>query len=393
MRRTMGVPSLAVLLFGALLAACGGSSAPPSNASTLSTASTASVSTAAKPSTAASTATKPSTAASNAASSVAATGSASAKPASSTVVNPTAQPTLVRWGETVTSPTMVTASLSYLLAHPEVAAKHGVKFEFHAFAQGGPMYDAFRGGSLDMMDSGADSIASFAEQGIPIVGLKPWTKIPSDWVIAVKKDSPYQKLTDLKGKTFVTLTTSGTSFFTPYLLFKKNGLDLKNGDLKVVALPAPAIYSSILDGKADAGMLQNPNTDKAIASGQFRIIAHISDDLAAAYNTPYFHLAVASTKKFEDASPKAAQGAIDTFIDVMKNVSLQDLAQATAANKDLSFGSAAAIQKELDEAKGNLVLDMSTTEMKSDLDKYYQILNQVGAISKPVNVSTLYRLS
>jgi ABC-type nitrate/sulfonate/bicarbonate transport system substrate-binding protein len=306
---------------------------------------------------------------------------------------PAAAPaSVVRWGETVSSPTMLAGTVAYLRAHPEVGAKYGVQLQLQVFAQGGPMYDAFRGGSLDLMDGGGDSIATFAQQGIPLIALKPWTRLPKDWVIAVKADSPYKTLADLKGKNFASLTTSGTSYYAPYLAFKQSGLDLKQ-DLQIVALPPPALYSSILDGKVDAALLTNPNTDKAQASGQFRFLSRLSDDISAAYNTPYFHLIATSTKQFNDTNPKAARGAVAAFQDVLTNVSTDDLAQAIVNDKEISLGELADLKTQMASAKENLLLTLSTEEVKVDLDRYYQLLLQVGAIQKPVDLGTLFQLT
>lgn len=100
--------------------------------------------------------------------------------------------------------------------------------------------------------------------------------------IWVKKDSPFQSVTDLKGKTIgnYALKSTGTTWLR-IALKRKYGLnvDYEGGDMNWVQIPAPSLPAALESGRIDAATLIHSQAYKAEQEGDFRLIANTTQDL------------------------------------------------------------------------------------------------------------------
>ena len=104
--------------------------------------------------------------------------------------------------------------------------------------------------------------------------------------IWVKADSPYKKMTDLKGKTIgnVALRSTGTTWLR-IALRKKYGVNVsyKGGDFKWVQMPAPALLGALEAGRVDAASLIHAQAFKAAKSKRYRVLAYSNRDIYEIY--------------------------------------------------------------------------------------------------------------
>jgi NitT/TauT family transport system substrate-binding protein len=102
----------------------------------------------------------------------------------------------------------------------------------------------------------------------------------------VKNDSPYKKISDLKGKTIgnVSLRSTGTTWLR-IALNKKYGVNVsyKGGDFKWVQLPAPALLGALETGRIEAAALIHAQAYKAGKSKRYRVIAYTNRDIHEIY--------------------------------------------------------------------------------------------------------------
>jgi NitT/TauT family transport system substrate-binding protein len=98
----------------------------------------------------------------------------------------------------------------------------------------------------------------------------------------VRKDSPYQSIEDLKGKTIgnYALRSTGTTW-ARIALWRKYGVDVayEGGDFKWVQIPAPSLPAALESERVDAATLIHSQAYKAEQSGDFRPITQTAQDL------------------------------------------------------------------------------------------------------------------
>ncbi len=108
--------------------------------------------------------------------------------------------------------------------------------------------------------------------------------VPSDvsggaWV---KKDSPYKKLTDLKGKTIgdTALQSTGT-MWNRIAMWKSQGINVSydGGDFKWVQLPASGLLGALQTGRVDAANLIHLQAFEALKSGNYVSLLHTAKTL------------------------------------------------------------------------------------------------------------------
>lgn len=98
----------------------------------------------------------------------------------------------------------------------------------------------------------------------------------------VKKNGPYKKLTDLKGKTIgdAALQSTGT-MWTRIAMWKKYGINVSydDGDFKWVQLPASGLLGALQTGRVDAADLIHLQAFEALKSGNYVSLLHTAKDL------------------------------------------------------------------------------------------------------------------
>ncbi len=99
----------------------------------------------------------------------------------------------------------------------------------------------------------------------------------------VMKDSPYQKMSDLKGKKIATASLeSQATVSTRQIIGERYNMNAATigGDVRWVELPNPQIEPALQSGNVDAALITNVQAYTAANSGQYRSILHGSAELA-----------------------------------------------------------------------------------------------------------------
>ncbi|HLC25407.1 MAG TPA: PhnD/SsuA/transferrin family substrate-binding protein [bacterium] len=122
-------------------------------------------------------------------------------------------------------------------------------------------------------------------QGIPIRLIQPYQT--SHMYVLVRKDSPYQKVEDLKGKS-IALTPEITGLYNLFdFMMRKKGFNIEK-DFQLKKLGAPAIIAVLERGEVQAGILWESHVSRLLMTGKYRTILGFRDELNTLLNTKVF---------------------------------------------------------------------------------------------------------
>lgn len=138
---------------------------------------------------------------------------------------------------------------------------------------------------FDVIMNAVMAIPQAKRRGLDLVVLSSALRAPDDSLgagIWVKKDSPYQSVEDIKGKTIgnYALQSTGTTWIR-IALWKAHGMDVsyEDGDFNWVQIPAPALLTALEEGRVDAATLIHAQAFKARETGNYRSLAWTNQDL------------------------------------------------------------------------------------------------------------------
>lgn len=139
-------------------------------------------------------------------------------------------------------------------------------------------------------------------------------------VIGVPKDSPAQKLSDLKGKSITTFTTESDALLWGSLAKKLEGVDLRSGggDMKMVIADVQNMGPLVAKGEADACICLPDFAINEFRTGKLRMLYDDQSDaqtfqseVLKGHQGPMINIFLAR-KDFAEANPKA----IDFFLEL-----------------------------------------------------------------------------
>ncbi len=117
--------------------------------------------------------------------------------------------------------------------------------------------------------------------GVPIRLVQPYQA--SHMYVLVRKDSPYNKIDDLKGKS-VALTSEVTTLYNLFdFMMRKRGLNIEK-DFQLKKLGAPAIVAVMEKGEVEAGLLWEAHVSRLVAGGKYKTILGFRDELSRLLN-------------------------------------------------------------------------------------------------------------
>ncbi|MGH7826421.1 MAG: ABC transporter substrate-binding protein [Candidatus Binatia bacterium] len=103
--------------------------------------------------------------------------------------------------------------------------------------------------------------------GVPIRLIQPYQT--SHMFVLVRKDSPYQKIEDLKGKA-IALTPEVTNLYNLFdFIMRKRGHDIEK-DFQLKKLGGPVIMAVLEKGEVEAGILWEAHVSRLVISGRYR---------------------------------------------------------------------------------------------------------------------------
>lgn len=117
--------------------------------------------------------------------------------------------------------------------------------------------------------------------GVPIRLIQPYQT--SHMFVVVRKESPYQSIDDLKGKT-VALTSEVTTLYNLFdFISRKRGVNIEK-DFQLKKLGAPVIIAVLEKGEVEAGILWEAHVSRLLTSGRYRVIMGFRDELGKMLN-------------------------------------------------------------------------------------------------------------
>jgi ABC-type nitrate/sulfonate/bicarbonate transport system substrate-binding protein len=174
----------------------------------------------------------------------------------------------------------------------KLCEKYGLDSEL-VYVSGARPIQAMLGGSIDVSQVGGAATVSAAAQGADVVILGT---IFSRLNFAVHASPQIKQVSDLKGKTLVTGTVGGNTYFAA-LLFLSRFNWVPNRDVNLIGVGgSPEVLGALTQGRFPAGVLTAPTTHMATRMG-FREIFDL-----ASLDFPFPTLSVVSTRKYIEAN-------------------------------------------------------------------------------------------
>ncbi|EJJ29577.1 aliphatic sulfonate ABC transporter substrate-binding protein [Rhizobium sp. CF142] len=243
----------------------------------------------------------------------------------------------------------------------------GVSVEWNEFTSGPPLLEAVGAGALDFGVSG-DVPPLFAQAaGGDLLYVGAYRGPAAFHGLLVQKDSPIQKLEDLRGKKIAYKRGSSAHNFALKVLAKA-GLSL--ADITEVDLPPPDAGAAFKTGSIDAWAIWDPFFAVAEADPQTRVLT-TSEGLLD--NWGYF----LGNGTFTGANPEVIVDVIDELakIGAAAQANLDDtvkaLAQITGVPADITRVTLTRSQADL--GKISLVPDAALTYQQALADDFYKL--------------------
>src|SRR5262245_14689654 len=182
--------------------------------------------------------------------------------------------------------------------------KYGLDSEM-VYVSGARPIQAMLGGSIDVSQVGGAATVSAAAQVADVVLL---AKICSRLNFAIHASPQIKQISDLKGKTLVTGTIGGNTYFAA-LLFLSRFNWVPNRDVNLIGVGgSPEVLGALTQGRFLAGVLTAPTTHMATRMG-FREIFDLGS-----LDFPFPTLSVVSTRQYSDSHP-------DVIFNVLRAIS------------------------------------------------------------------------
>src|ERR1700751_917242 len=140
-------------------------------------------------------------------------------------------------------------------------AGRGISVTWILFPAGPQLLEALNAGSIDLGNAGEGPPVFAQEAGVNLVYFGNQPPFPKGEGVLVKKDSPIQKVSDLKGKRIAFNRGSNVHFFLVKLLEKNK---LKVDDIKPVFLTPADAWAALEGGSVDAWAIWDPYMTAAI---------------------------------------------------------------------------------------------------------------------------------
>jgi sulfonate transport system substrate-binding protein len=180
-------------------------------------------------------------------------------------------------------------------------AAQGISVTWILFPAGPQLLEALNAGSIDFGNAGEAPPVFAQAAGVNLVYFGNQPPFPKGEAVLVKKDSPIQKVSDLKGKRIAFNRGSNVHFFLVKLL-EKNGLKLDQ--ITPVYLSPADAWAALEGGSIDAWAIWDPYMTAAIDRSGARIL-HDAEGIAA--NREFF----LADRRFAQAHPEILQAVRD----------------------------------------------------------------------------------
>jgi NitT/TauT family transport system substrate-binding protein len=160
-------------------------------------------------------------------------------------------------------------------------AKAGIDLDLGRLPTGAAVTTAVAGGSLNIGKSTFFAVVAAFAHGVPIVVIAPAviydSRVPNG-ALVVAKDSPIRSVADMSGKVIAVNNLSEPTRPATELWLQKNGAP--KDEVKFVEIPMSAMSAALDTHRIDIVMLTSPVIDDVMATGRYRILEPVLNQIA-----------------------------------------------------------------------------------------------------------------
>lgn len=250
----------------------------------------------------------------------------------------------------------------------------GITVRWQAFAAGTEMVAAFKNGSLDFALVGETPPIMAQAAGAPCVYLAYEPASPKGEAILLPKNSPIQRVTELKGKKIAVYKNTIAHYLLVTALEREN---MSLADVQVISMTPVEGRTALQNGSVDAWVIWDPH----LADAQHTLEARVLIDGSDLVKNYQFYIA---NRDYVDRNPKT----IDILLEEVAKINFGIKQHPRAVAKFLGphIGIAAEI---LETAlfRMNVGMGPMNSEVIADQQQIADTFYRVGFISRPIKVS------
>jgi ABC-type nitrate/sulfonate/bicarbonate transport system substrate-binding protein len=135
----------------------------------------------------------------------------------------------------------------------------------------------------------------------------------------VRKDAPYKKLADLKGKKIGNFARTTGAYFFSAVIAKESGLDIEK-DFQSIPVETGALMALLERGEVEAINLMEPHVTRMLLSGKYRVLIDFDSELLRIFGAQPLKTGVAVLKETADKQPELVKAIRAAYIDGIKAI-------------------------------------------------------------------------
>ena len=173
--------------------------------------------------------------------------------------------------------------------------------------------------AVNLVKSGTD---------IRLVAPQIWSG--NSWI--VKKDAPYKRFADLKGKKIGNFARVTGAYFFSAVIAKENKLDVEK-DFQNVPAETGALIALLERGEVEAINMFEPHTTRLVMSGKYRVLSDFDVELERIFGAPPLKSTVGMLKETVEKQPglvKAIRSAYADAVQIIKKGQDEDFFKSKA---------------------------------------------------------------
>jgi NitT/TauT family transport system substrate-binding protein len=133
----------------------------------------------------------------------------------------------------------------------------------------------------------------------------------------VRKDAPYKKLADLKGKKIGNFARTTGAYFFSAVIAKESGLDIEK-DFQTIPVETGALMALLERGEVEAINLMEPHVTRMLLSGKYRVLIDFDSELLRIFGAQPLKTGVAVLKETADKQPELVKAIRAAYVDGIK---------------------------------------------------------------------------
>lgn len=167
-------------------------------------------------------------------------------------------------------------------------------------------------GELEVGQVALESTMRARVRGVPVRLVAPFAG--PHWRVVVRKDAPYQKLEDLKGKRVGSMRQVTSTFNNFDYITRKRG-NPRAEEFYQMIFGEPAALVTFMDkGDVEAVVVIEANVTRLLATGRYRVLVNIDEEPQKYIGAPYVGIWLAANDKWLQKNAEAARRLLDTVL-------------------------------------------------------------------------------